>query len=229
MSSIKDNINLIEKNICAACERSGRERRDVRLVVVSKNQTVADILCAYECGIRDFGENRVQEMLAKMPLLPPDITWHLIGHLQRNKVKDVVGKVALIHSVDSVRLAEEISKEAGRRSIVQDILVELNIAGEETKHGAPPNEAPMLVRHLAQLSHINIAGLMCIAPYVAQGGENRPYFSLLSQLLVDIAAKNIDNTNMADFSNLSMGMTLDYAVAVEEGATMLRIGTAVFV
>ena len=226
--NIKDNLNLIEKNICAACARSGRGRADVRLIVVSKNQTPEDILRAYDSGSRDFGENRVQEMLKKIPLLPPDINWHLIGHLQRNKVKDVVGKVAMIHGVDSLRLAEEINKAAAKRGITQDILLEVNIAMEETKHGAAPEDVSLLARRAALLPHINIRGLMCIAPYVAKGEENRPYFKRLSQLLVDIAAENIDNTNMADFSNLSMGMTLDYTVAVEEGATMLRIGTAVF-
>lgn len=180
---------------------------------------------AYETGCRDFGENKVQELVDKYEVLPKDIRWHMIGHLQRNKVKYIVDKVYLIHSVDSLRLAEEISKEAAKKNVDVNILVEVNVAGEETKFGTGCEEAKQLVRDIAQLPHVHIQGLMTIAPYVENSEENRIYFQQLKKLSVDISSENIDNVSM---KVLSMGMTGDYAVAVSEGATYVRVGTGIF-
>jgi pyridoxal phosphate enzyme (YggS family) len=226
--NIGKNLAEIEENIARACEKGGRGRTEVRLVAVSKGQPPERVKAAYDAGPRVFGENRVQELVAKMDALPADIEWHLIGHLQRNKVKHVVGRVALIHSVDSLRLAEEISKEAVKRGIVQDILVEVNIAGEETKQGATPQEAAALVGQAASLEGLRVLGLMAIAPYVNNGEDNRQHFVKLRELLVDIRGKNIDNNNMGNFTALSMGMSGDYMTAIAEGATLVRIGTRIF-
>ena len=195
------------------------------MIAVSKTKPVSAIMEAYEHGIREFGENKVQELTQKAEVLPKDIRWHMIGHLQRNKVKYVVGKAALIHSVDSVRLAEEISREAVKKKISVSILIEVNIAGEDSKFGVSPGETEALIREIAKLPGIHIEGLMTIAPYVDDAEENRQYFSALKQLSVDIKRKNIDNVNM---DVLSMGMTGDYMVAVEEGASYVRVGTGIF-
>ncbi|MDE6891063.1 MAG: YggS family pyridoxal phosphate-dependent enzyme [Lachnospiraceae bacterium] len=220
-----DNIDIVAKNIQAACGRVGRESKDVTLIAVSKTKPVSAIMEAYEHGIREFGENKVQELTQKAEVLPKDIRWHMIGHLQRNKVKYVVGKAALIHSVDSVRLAEEISREAVKKQITVSILIEVNIAGEDSKFGVSPGETEALIREIAKLPGIHIEGLMTIAPYVDDAEENRQYFSALKQLSVDIKRKNIDNVNV---DVLSMGMTGDYMVAVEEGASYVRVGTGIF-
>ena len=179
----------------------------------------------YEAGIREFGENKVQELTEKYELLPKDIHWHMIGHLQRNKVKYIVDKACLIHSVDSLRLAEEISRMAQAKQVEADILVEVNIAGEESKFGMTAQEAISLVTEIAALPGIHVRGLMTIAPFVEDPEENRMYFRKMKELSVDINRKNIDNVGM---DILSMGMTGDYMVAIEEGATMVRVGTGIF-
>jgi pyridoxal phosphate enzyme, YggS family len=222
---IRENLDMVTGNIKSACQKAGREPGDVTLIAVSKTKPVSAIREAYEHGIREFGENKVQELVEKQEALPKDIRWHMIGHLQRNKVKYIVDKAALIHSVDSVRLAEEISREAVKKQITVSILIEVNIAGEDTKFGAAPEETEALVREIAQLPGIHIEGLMTIAPYVDDAEENRQYFSSLKQLSVDIKRKNIDNVSM---NVLSMGMTGDYMVAVEEGASYVRVGTGIF-
>ena len=180
---------------------------------------------AYAAGQRDFGENKVQEICRKKELLPEDIRWHMIGHLQRNKVHQVVNKACLIHSVDSLRLAETISHEAEKKEIKVPVLVEVNVAQEESKFGVTAEETISLVEEIAKLPHIQVRGLMTIAPFVEDPEENRGIFRKLKQLSVDIVAKNINNVNM---SVLSMGMTNDYEVAIEEGATMVRVGTGIF-
>lgn len=222
---IKDNINLVRENVKAACQKAGRADAEVTLIAVSKTKPVEAILEAYETGCRDFGENKVQELMDKYEVLPKDIRWHMIGHLQRNKVKYIVGKVALIHSVDSFRLAEEISKEAVKKNVIADILVEVNVAGEESKFGTTTEEAIALIEKIAALPGISVKGLMTIAPYVEKEEENRQYFVNLRQLSVDIKRKNIDNVSM---DILSMGMTGDYRTAIEEGATYVRVGTGIF-
>ena len=222
---LKENLKNVEENIQIACERAGRSRSEVTLIAVSKTKPVSMLQEVYDCGIRYFGENKVQEMCDKMPQMPSDIKWQMIGHLQRNKVKYIVGKTDLIHSVDTYRLAEEISVQAKKLNIVQPILVEVNIAGEESKFGTSAEDAIQLVEEIAKLENLRIEGLMTIAPYVTEAEENRPYFQKIRQLSVDIANKNIDNVSM---KILSMGMTGDYQVAIEEGATMVRVGTGIF-
>ncbi len=222
---ISENLRRVHENIRKACERAGRDEKEVTLISVSKTKPVSMLREAYDQGSRDFGENKVQEIMDKRPELPEDIRWHMIGHLQRNKVKYIVGNVCLIHSVDSLRLAEEISLQASKKQVDADILLEVNIAGEESKFGLSREETPALAREIAKLPHIRIRGLMTIAPYVEDPEDNRKYFRQIKELSVDIAKENIDNVSM---DILSMGMTGDYMVAIEEGATMVRVGTGIF-
>lgn len=222
---IQENIKIVEQKIEEACKRAGRDRSEVTLIAVSKTKPVAMLEEAYETGARDFGENKVQEMMDKYEVMPDDIRWHMIGHLQRNKVKYLMGKSYLIHSVDSMRLAEEISRQSIKHEVVTDILIEVNIAQEETKFGTSRSEAIQLVEDAAKLPNIHICGLMTIAPYVEDPEDNRKYFRQIRELAVDIKEKNIDNVDMRI---LSMGMTGDYEVAIEEGSTMVRVGTGIF-
>lgn len=223
--TIRENMRAVEDRIAAACQEAGRKPEDVTLIAVSKTKPVEMLREAYECGCRDFGENKVQELLDKYEVMPRDIRWHMIGHLQRNKVKYIVDKVYLIHSVDSLRLAEEISKEAGKKNVCVNILVEVNVANEETKFGTTCEDAKQLVQDIAKLPNICVKGLMTIAPFVENAEKNRPFFSNLKKISVDIMEENIDNITM---ENLSMGMTGDYEVAVSEGATCVRVGTGIF-
>lgn len=222
---IAENMKVVQKKIEAACEKSGRSKEEVTLIAVSKTKPVSMIQEAYDTGCRDFGENKVQELVDKYEQLPKDIRWHMIGHLQRNKVKYIVDKVYMIHSVDSLRLAEEISKEAVKKGVTVSILLEVNVAQEETKFGASAQDVAALAEAIAKLPNIVIKGLMTIAPYVLNAEENREVFRKLKQIAVDITQKNIDNICMGE---LSMGMTGDYEVAVMEGATYVRVGTGIF-
>lgn len=222
---LKENLAIVENNITEACARAGRARDEVTLIAVSKTKPVEMLEEVYAEGIRDFGENKVQELCGKMERMPDDIKWHMIGHLQRNKVKYIIDKVSLIHSVDTYRLAEEINIQAKKRNVTIPILVEVNIAGEESKFGTSAEDVILLVEDISRLENIRIQGLMTIAPYVTDPEENRPYFRKIKQLSVDITNKNIDNVSMRI---LSMGMTGDYAVAIEEGATLVRVGTGIF-
>lgn len=222
---VQENLAYVEGCVLQAARRAGRERGEVTLVAVSKTKPVSLLMDAYRAGIRDFGENRVQELLDKIPQMPADVRWHLIGHLQRNKVKSVIGRTALIHSVDSLRLAEEISGEAVRQGITADILLEVNVAGEESKFGCSVDETPRFAEDVARLPAIRVRGLMTVAPVQEDAEQNRLYFRKLKQLCVDIRQKNVDNMTM---DILSMGMTGDYSVAIEEGATCVRVGTGIF-
>lgn len=222
---LTENVIEVEKNIQAACDRAGRSREEVRLIAVSKTKPVSDIEEVLTTGILDYGENKVQELSDKYDVLPKNIRWHMIGHLQRNKVKYLIGKTVLIHSVDSLRLAEQIEHEAAKADTIMNVLIEVNVAGEESKFGTTCNEAIELVRAVAALKHVKIKGLMTIAPFTDNPEDNRIYFKKLKQLSVDIKSKNIDNVDMDE---LSMGMTGDYEVAIEEGATMVRVGTGMF-
>lgn len=222
---LKENLANVEKNIEQACKNAGRSRDEVTLIAVSKTKPVEMLQEIYDKNIRDFGENKVQELCSKMEQLPSDIRWHMIGHLQRNKVKYIVGKVELIHSVDTYRLAEEINIQAKKQNVIVPILVEVNIAHEESKFGISAEDAILLVEEISKLENIRIKGLMTIAPYVENPEDNRLYFRKIKQLSVDITNKNIDNVFM---EILSMGMTGDYMVAIEEGATMVRVGTGIF-
>ena len=222
---IRANIDSVEERIRAACSRAGRDRSEVSLICVTKTKPLEMLQEAYEAGQRDFGENKVQEICRKKPELPSDIRWHMIGHLQRNKVRQLIGQTVMIHSVDSLRLAETISAEAQKAGISIPVLIEVNMAGEESKFGVPKEEAEALIRAAAPLEGIEISGLMTIAPYTEDPETNRPYFAGLRELAVDIGQKCIDNVSM---SVLSMGMTGDFEVAIEEGATHIRVGTGIF-
>ena len=222
---LQENFKQVEANIRKACERAGRDPKEVTLIAVSKTKPVEMLREAYDFGTRVFGENKVQEIVEKYDALPKDIHWHMIGHLQRNKVKYIIDKVDLIHSVDSVRLAETIEKEAGKHGITARILLEVNVAEEESKFGLKMDEVIPLAEKISQFSHVNLRGLMTIAPFVENPEKNRSIFADLHKLYVDIKRKNIDNGTV---SILSMGMTNDYEVAIEEGATMVRIGTGIF-
>ena len=222
---LKENLANVEKKVNEACAKAGRKREEVTFIAVSKTKPVDMLQEIYDCGVRDFGENKVQEMCDKIEVLPDDIKWHMIGHLQTNKVKYIVGKTKLIHSVDSLKLAQEIQKQAVKKDVTVPVLIEVNIAEEESKFGIKKEETIDLVKSIAGLDHVKIMGLMTIAPYVENPEDNRLYFRGIKQLSVDINNQNIDNVCM---DILSMGMTGDYEVAIEEGATMVRVGTGIF-
>ena len=222
---LTENYDLVYQNVVDAAKKAGRNPDEVTLIAVSKTKPVSMLQEIYDHGCRHFGENKVQELVEKYEVLPKDIKWHMIGHLQRNKVKYIVDKVFLIHSVDSVRLAEEIDKQAAKKQVICNILVEVNVANEATKFGLMVDEVVSMVEEISKFSNIRIKGLMTIAPYVVDAEENRLYFRQIKQLSVDIKNKNIDNVSM---NILSMGMTGDYEVAIEEGATMVRVGTGIF-
>ncbi len=223
---IKENLLQVEENIKAACGRVGRDRAEVTLIAVSKTKPITMIEEVLSYGVKSFGENKVQELTSKYEELNNrDIKWHLIGHLQTNKVKYIVDKVELIHSVDSIKLAHEINKEANKKDVICNILVEVNIANEDTKYGVKEEEALNLIKEISNLPHVRVKGLMTIAPFVEEQEKNREHFRKMRQLLIDIKSKNIDNVCM---DILSMGMTGDYSVAIEEGATMVRVGTGIF-
>ena len=222
---VAENLAQVQKNIEESCGNVNRDPGEVTLIAVSKTKPLEMLREAYDAGARVFGENKVQEIVDKYDHMPSDVKWHMIGHLQRNKVKYIVDKVAMIHSVDSFRLAETIEKEAAKKNVTVPILIEVNVAQEESKYGLKPEEVLPFIEEIADFSHIQIKGLMTIAPYVENAEENRDIFRELKKLSVDIAAKNINNVTM---SVLSMGMTGDYMVAVQEGATMVRVGTGIF-
>ena len=221
---VRENLEKVRKAVEASEKRSHREGK-VTLIAVSKTKPAQMIREAFDAGQLDFGENRVQVIVDMYPDLPKDIKWHLIGHLQTNKVKYIIDKVAMIHSVDSLKLAEEISRQAVKAATCMDILIEVNVAEEESKFGVSVADTIELVRKISTLPGIRIRGLMTVAPFVSDPEENRAVFSTLRQLSVDIDSKNIDNVVM---DCLSMGMSGDYEVAIEEGATFVRVGTSIF-
>ena len=225
MSMLLDNLKDVEERIQAACDRSGRKREDVLLVAVSKTKPVEMIEEVMTAGIVDFGENKPQELRDKYEVLPQNLRFHMIGHLQTNKIKYIIDRVVLIHSIDSIHLAEAVNAEAHKHDRIMPVLVEVNVAQEESKSGFLVEKTENAIREIAKLSNIRVEGLMTIAPFVENAEENRQYFVKLRKLSVDIAAKNIDNVTM---HHLSMGMTGDYEVAIEEGATMVRVGTGIF-
>lgn len=223
--SVCENYLAVEEKVKEACRRAGRSRDEVTLIAVSKTKPMSMIEELLPLGVVDFGENKVQELTAKEEALPSHIRWHMIGHLQRNKVKYIVDKAFLIHSVDSLRLAEAISQEAGKKNVTANILIEVNVAGEDSKFGVLPEETAALAESISKLPNISVKGLMTIAPFVENAEENREVFRNLRKLSVDIEEKKFNNVTMAV---LSMGMTGDYEVAIEEGATMVRVGTGIF-
>jgi len=222
---IKTNIIAVKNNIRAAAERSGRNAADIALVAVSKTVGAEAASAAASCGITDFGENRVQELLLKQKSVEAPVRWHMIGHLQTNKVRDIIGKVKLIHSLDSVKLAGEIDAQSKNKNVITDCLIEVNIAREPSKYGVMPENARDFASSLSAFGAIRVKGLMCVAPYTEIAENNRKYFTEMRELYIDIQ-QNCDNN--IDMKYLSMGMTGDYAVAVEEGANIVRIGTGIF-
>lgn len=224
-SSIKENLFEVKKIINESYSNSKYGDKEPVLVAVSKTKSNDMIMEAYNEGIRDFGENYVQELSDKMKELPKDIRWHMIGHLQTNKIKYIIDNVYMIHSVDSVHLAEAINKEAAKRNITVKVLLEVNIAKEESKFGFTVENIYEGIEQINKLDNINVLGLMTSAPYVEDMENNRQYFVQLRELLVDLKNKKLYNNNEYW---LSMGMTGDYPVAVEEGAGFVRVGTGIF-
>ncbi|MDD5447980.1 MAG: YggS family pyridoxal phosphate-dependent enzyme [Actinomycetota bacterium] len=221
---IKENVQDVFCRIKGAAARVGRDPSSVRLLAATKNRNAKEVKAAYEAGIRLVGENRVQEMTSKMQEVEVPLEWHFIGHLQRNKVKQVVGRVALIHSIDSLRLAEEISDRAGVLEIKQPVLVQVNVSSEESKYGIDPSDAAEFFSSLQRLDNLEVLGLSTIAPLAKDSEEVRWVFRELRELEIDLR-KSFPKFTLDE---LSMGMTSDFEVAVEEGSTLVRIGTAIF-
>ncbi|NHM25797.1 YggS family pyridoxal phosphate-dependent enzyme [Desulfofundulus sp. TPOSR] len=221
---VRENLSHVIEQMTKAAKKAGRDPGSVKLVAVTKNVSVDIMREALAAGINAFGENRVQELVAKHPQLPVDVEWHLIGHLQTNKVKYIIGKVHLIHSLDSWRLAREISRRAQERGLTVEVLVQVNISGEETKYGLPPGEVRSFVAGVAELPGIRVRGLMTIAPLVSDPEQARPIFRELYQM-ASWLKQELPELPL-DF--LSMGMSNDFTVAVEEGANIIRVGSAIF-
>lgn len=222
--SIKENLAEVERRISEAAERSGRKREDITFIAVTKTHPAEMMNEAISLGVTDIGENKPQEVRDKYADVLP-AKWHLIGHLQTNKVKYIIDKVCLIHSVDSIKLMDEIERQAAKHDLTMDILIQVNISGEETKSGVSPEEVYTLLKHAGELSHVKVKGLMTIAPKSDNPVENSLHFDNMRKLFVDISRNVCDNVNM---QYLSMGMSGDYETAIECGANMVRIGSAVF-
>ncbi|MDD3653508.1 MAG: YggS family pyridoxal phosphate-dependent enzyme [Desulfotomaculaceae bacterium] len=221
---IRHNLDQVQERIYDAAHRASRLPEEIKMVAVTKNVSSEIIKEAIDWGVSRLGENRVQEFLQKYPELPTGTEWHLIGHLQTNKVKKVIGKVALIHSLDRWSLAEEISRAAMKNDIVARVLVQVNVAGEETKHGLSLAEAEDFIASTVRLPGLDVRGLMTIAPWTKNPEEVRPVFRQLKEL-----ARRIESSRIgATMEYLSMGMSGDFEVAIEEGANLVRIGTAIF-
>lgn len=220
-----ENYNYVKQQVINTALQCGRNPEDITLIAVSKTKPLADIEELITVGVSEFGENKVQELCDKYENVSRPVHFHLIGHLQTNKVKYVVDKACLIHSLDSVKLAKEIQKEALKKQVIAEVLIEVNVAEEDSKFGLTVEEVIPFIEEISTYSNIHVNGLMTIAPFVENPEENRVHFRRLRQLSLDITSKNIDNIDM---NVLSMGMTNDYQVAIEEGATMVRVGTAIF-
>jgi pyridoxal phosphate enzyme (YggS family) len=226
IATIRDNLALVEERIEAACRRSGRRREDVRLIAVSKTHPVAAIREAFAAGVRDFGENRVQEAKAKVTELAGlPVTWHMIGHLQSNKARVARELFDWVHSVDSASLAEKLSGEEATSGRRLPVMIEVNLAAEASKGGTPPEQLEGLARKIASLPNLELRGVMAIPPYVDDPEDARPYFTRLRKLAEELEGRNIPGVSTRE---LSMGMSHDFEVAIEEGATMVRVGTAIF-
>jgi pyridoxal phosphate enzyme (YggS family) len=222
---IAANLNRIHHQIAAACARCGRDPEMVRLVAVSKTHPAEAVQTARAGGQTLFGENYVQEFLAKADAVAPPVEWHFLGHLQSNKVKALAGRVTLIHSLDRLSLAEEIDRQWGKLGQLAEVLIEVNLGGEASKAGVAETELEPLLRRLASLPHLAVRGLMLLPPYCDDPEAVRPYFRRLRELAGEMAALKIPGVSMDE---LSMGMSHDFAVAIEEGATLVRVGTAIF-
>ncbi len=221
---IRENLEEIKEKIKNAAKYAGNSPEDITLVAVTKTHPPEMINEAIKAGITDIGENKVQEVEAKLDFVNP-VKWHLIGHLQTNKVKNIVGKVSLIHSVDSIRLLDEIEKQSGLKNVVSDVLIQINISGEETKFGISPGEIERILEYAERLRNVKICGLMTIAPKLYKGVTNIKHFENIRKIFIDIQAKKYDNSNMR---YLSMGMSGDFEEAISCGSNMVRIGSAIF-
>ena len=221
---LAQNYKTVKENVTKACEQAGRSEQEVTLLAVSKTKPVDMLMDVYRAGARDFGENKVQELVDKIPQMPSDVRWHMIGHLQRNKVRQVVGKAALIQSIGSEALLREVEKEAARQQLVQDILLEVNIGGEEAKSGFAPEETEAAAVLARELPHVRVRGLMTIPPVETVPHGNLVYFEKMHRLYVDINGKIYDNK----LEYISMGMSGDFADAIRAGSNMVRVGTAIF-
>ena len=220
------NLAEVKSNIAEAARACGRDPAEVRLIAVSKTVDSESIAEAYDCGQNLFGENRVQDALEKIDLLKgKDIHWHLIGHLQKNKVKYIIGQFDLVHSIDSFSLAETVHKKSREQGVVTAVLMQVNISGEESKNGLPPDQLQDTLVRVAQLSGVRVKGLMTIPPMQSDPEASRKYFVQLRKLRDDMVKLAIKNIHLDE---LSMGMSNDYQIAVQEGATMVRVGTAIF-
>jgi hypothetical protein len=226
IANIQDNIARVEERIAAACRRSGRRREDVRLVAVSKTHPADSVRAAFAAGLRDFGENRVQEAASKLQALAElGATWHLVGHLQSNKARVACELFDWVHSVDSLRLAEKLAQGAASGGTWMPVLIEVNLGEETSKAGVRATEVAALAEQIAPLETLDLCGLMVIPPFLENPEGVRPYFRQLRALAGEIEKRNLPNVSIRE---LSMGMSNDFEVAIEEGATMVRVGTAIF-
>lgn len=226
MVDIKNNLKTVENRIAEAAKRVGRNPDEVKLIAVSKTKPVDDINEAIKCGVTDIGENKVQEVMDKYDAAEP-VNWHFIGHLQRNKVKYIIDKVTMIHSIDSLRLAMEINNRASAKNIIMDVLIQINPAGEDSKFGISPEETQLLIEDiLKECPAINIRGLMCVVPAADNPDDVRVYFKKAKELFDNLGS--VITHERFDMEHLSMGMTHDFETAIEEGSTMVRVGTAIF-
>jgi len=225
VQTIKNNLKIINEKIRKAASRANRNSEEIKLVAVTKTATIEQIKEAISAGVKTIGENKVQEAKEKYQILSADIEWHLVGHLQTNKVKYAIEIFDLIHSVDSIKLAKEIDRRSQQFGMITNVLVEVNVSGEETKYGIKPEEVESFLKEVSEFSRIKVRGLMTIAPIAEDQEEVRPYFRKLRELSEEIKSKNLKNVKM-DY--LSMGMTEDFEVAIEEGANMVRIGRGIF-
>lgn len=224
MSQIKENLENIKKKIEISAKKSGRSADEINLVAVTKTYSPDIINEAIDLGVTDIGENKVQEIIEKYDSVKP-VRWHLIGHLQTNKVKYIIDKVHMIHSVDSVKLLEEIERQAKKHNIVMNVLIQVNISGEETKFGIAPDEIDSILEYAESLEYVKVCGLMTIMPKVDNAVSNRLHFVNIKQIYLDISKKKYNNISMR---YLSMGMSGDFEVAIEEGSNMVRVGSAIF-
>lgn len=221
---LNDNLKKVRENIKKSAEKSGRKEEDITLIAVTKTHGVDIINKAVDLGVKDIGENKVQEIIEKYELVKP-VRWHLIGHLQTNKVKYIIDKVYMIHSVDSLKLMDEIEKQAAKHNLIMKILIQVNISGEKTKFGIKPEELEEYLKYAETLSHVKVCGLMTIAPKINNSVSNRLHFDNIRKIYIDISRKKYDNINM---EYLSMGMSGDYESAIECGSNMVRVGSAIF-
>lgn len=223
--SISENLQRVRERIDKACHASGREPSSVKLIVVTKTHPVEKIQAVVDAGVTWLGENRVQEMLPKIPVVKGPVNWHLVGHLQTNKARKVVGKVGLIHSVDTLHLAQSISRISEEAGLESEILLQVNTSGEESKFGCHPDETMGLARETAALPALRLKGLMTIGNFADNPEDVRPCFRILKRQFEELKTLDLPG---ATITELSMGMTNDFEVAIEEGATLIRVGTAIF-